>query len=203
MALYWSIPPAVVRGVLGEIRTVLTEFVAGLRFEMDGGEQLPSAEQTDDTLRAVVGSAIFNNSTVNVFTGNNQTGNSMTGQTHNDYNFGDVKGNVAAGSSNFSQLYNDSFDLAKVREFADLITEIAGTLELEPDQRAELEASASELRAAVEDPTADRGRMRRTLDAVMSPLKLAGSTAVRNAAITLGNQVGGELDAAIHHLPHL
>lgn len=201
-ALYWSIPPAVVRGVLGEIRTVLTEFVAGLRFEADGNDQLPSAELTDNTLRAVVGSAIFNNSTVNLFTGNSRTGDIVNGQTHNKYSFGGVKGNVAAGSSNFNQLYNDSFDVTKVQDFVDLITEIAGTLELAPDQRAELEAGADELRAAVNNQAADRGRTRRALDAVMSSLKLAGATAVRNAAITLGTQIGGELDAAIHHLPY-
>jgi hypothetical protein len=182
---------------------VLTEFVAGLRFEMGADGQLPSAEQTDDMLRAVVCSAVFNNSTMNVFTVNSQAGDVVTDQTRNEYNFGGITGNVAAGSSNFSQAYNDSFDVAKVREFADLITEIAPTLDLEPDQRAELEAGTSELRAASDDPAADRGRLRRALDAVMSPLKLAGATAVRNAAITLGNQVGSELDTAIHHLPHL
>lgn len=37
---------------------------------------------------------------------------------HSEYNFGGVKGNVAAGSSNFSQAYNESFDLATVQEFA-------------------------------------------------------------------------------------
>jgi hypothetical protein len=34
------------------------------------------------------------------------------------------------------------------------------------------------------------GRMRGGVDAVISMLKLAGATAVSNAAITLGNQVG-------------
>ncbi len=42
--------------------------------------------------------------------------------------------------------------------------------------------------------------MRRAVDAVLGPLKLAGATALRNAAINVGNQAGAELDAAIHHL---
>lgn len=42
--------------------------------------------------------------------------------------------------------------------------------------------------------------MRRAVDAVMSPLKLAGQTAVRKAAIAIGNQTGAELDVAIRHL---
>jgi hypothetical protein len=43
--------------------------------------------------------------------------------------------------------------------------------------------------------------MRRTVDAVMRPLSLAGQTALRTAAITLGTRVGTELDTAIRHLP--
>jgi hypothetical protein len=152
-------PPAVVRGVLGEIRTVLTEFVAGLRFEIGASGQLPSTKQTDDMLRAVVGPAVFSNSTVNVFTGNSQAGDIVTDQTRNEYNFGGVKGNVAAGSSNFSQVYSDSFDLTKVREFSKPDHRDRRDTRPESDQRAELEAGASELRTAIDDPAADQGRI--------------------------------------------
>ena len=42
--------------------------------------------------------------------------------------------------------------------------------------------------------------MRRAVDAVLGAVKLAGATALRNAAINVGNQAGAELDVAIHHL---
>ena len=41
------------------------------------------------------------------------------------YNFETITGNVAAGSSGFAQTYSAGFDVTKVREFADLVTEIA------------------------------------------------------------------------------
>lgn len=198
VALYVEFPPSLIRGVLGQILTALTRFVAGLGAEVEAADDdQPSAAQADDVLRAIVGSAVIGN--LNVITGTIQPGGIVTAQP-SEYNFGDIKGNLAAGSSNFSQAYNEAFDLAKVREFADLIAEVAGTLELDADQRVELETGASELHAAIDDPAADKERMRRAVDAVMSPLKLAGQTALRNAAITLGNQAGAELDTAIHHL---
>jgi hypothetical protein len=42
-----------------------------------------------------------------------------------------------------------------------LVTAIAGLLGLEPDQQAELSTATSELHQAINDPAADRGRMRR------------------------------------------
>ncbi len=198
VAVYAEFPSSLIRGMLGEIRTVLTEFVAELGAEVDAGDdEQPSAAHAENVLRAIVGSAVITN--LNVFTSTSQAGDIVTNQP-SEYNFGDIKGNVAAGSSNFSQTYNETSDLAKVQEFADLIAEISETLDLDADQRAQLAVGASELHAAVDDPAADKGRMRRAVDAVMSPLKLAGQTAIRNAAITLGNQASAELDAAIHHL---
>ena len=45
--------------------------------------------------------------------------------------------------------------------------------------------------------------MQRALDAIMAPLKLAANTALRNTAIAAGTALGNDLDAAIHHLPHI
>ena len=97
----------------------------------------------------------------------------MTHSSGSQYNFGDITGNVAAGSSNVTQNYNAGFDITKVREFADLVTEIVGLLGLEVGQQAELSAATAELHEAIEDPAADKGRMRRAVDAVMGYLKLA------------------------------
>jgi hypothetical protein len=84
---------------------------------------------------------------------------------------------------------------------SDLINEISRHLDLEPGPRAELSAAAAQVSAAIDDPTADKGGMRRAVDAVLGPIKLAGATTLRNAAISVGNKAGVELDAAIHH-PH-
>jgi len=47
-AIYWSVHPSVIRGVLGQVRTVLTEFVAELRAAVGESEELPSPGQTND-----------------------------------------------------------------------------------------------------------------------------------------------------------
>ena len=73
------------------------------------------------------------------------------------YKFGPITGNVAAGSSDVTQNYNAGFDITKVREFADLVTEIGGLLGLEDGRQAVLSAATSELHDAIEDPKADKG----------------------------------------------
>ncbi len=199
VAVYAEFPPSLIRGVVGERRTVLTEFVAELGTEVGAGDaELPPARRADDLLSELVGPSVI--SSLIIFTGNSHAGDVVTYGPGDEYNFGDITGNVAAGSSNVTQNYNAGFDITKVREFAGLITEITGQLDLEPGPRAELAAAAAELSVAIDDPAADKGRMRRAVDAVLGPLKLAGATALRNAAINIGNQAGAELDAAIHHL---
>jgi len=133
----------------------------------------------------------------------NKAGDVVTNQPQNQYNFGPIQGNVAAGSQDFTQVYHDGVCISKLREFADLIAEIADTLRLEPEERTRLEAGVIGLRAALEARSADKGRLRRALDGVMAPLKLAADTMLRNTAITLGTQLGDDLDAAIRHLSHL
>ena len=125
---------------------------------------------------------------------------STTATAGSEYNFGDITGNVAAGSSNVTQNYNAGFDISKVREFADLAAEVVGLLGLDAGQQAQLTAATTELYQAINDRAADKGHMRRAVDAVMGHLKLAGGTALRNAAITAGNQAGSELDLAIRRM---
>ena len=115
------------------------------------------------------------------------------------YKFGPITGNVAAGSSDVTQNYNAGFDITKVREFADLVTEIGGLLGLEDGRQAVLSAATSELTTLSKIPRPTKG-MRRAVDAVVGYLKLAGDTALRNAALTAGNQAGSELDLAIRHI---
>ena len=124
--------------------------------------------------------------------GNSHAGDIVTHDSGSEYNFGGVTGNVAAGSSDVTQNYNAGFDITKVREFADLAAEVACLLGLDAARQSGLSDATSELHEAISDPAADKGRMRRAVDAVMGYLKLATGTALRNAAITAGNRAGSD-----------
>jgi AbiTii len=202
--VYWSVPNASIRGILVRIRTALADRVAELTtltpIDQDVPDKQAAAQaiQLDSQATAQAIQFTIERATINF--ANMPAGDVVTHSSGSEYNFGPITGNVAAGSSHVTQNYNAGFDITKVREFADLVAEIGGLLGLEDGQQAELSAATSELHQAIEDPKADKGRMRRAVDAVMGYLKLAGGTALRNAAITAGNQAGSELDLAIRHM---
>jgi hypothetical protein len=208
VAMYWSINPAVLRGVLGQIRTTLTEFVVELHAEMGSSDQLPSAEQTDQALLAAIPSAVFNNSTVTILTATTKNGDIMpdgsrTTIKNNKTKIQDVKGNLAVASVHLAQTYGDGVDVGKIREFANFIGQISPTLGLGPDQQADLETGADELQAAASDPAADRGSFRRALDRVLRLLRAAGPTAAQKLAISMGDDLIRELGTdLIRELPH-
>jgi AbiTii-like protein len=193
--VYWSVSNASIRGVPVRVRAALVELVAELITLTPQDQDVPDKQAADQAVQFIV-----TGGRATIHYNNRSAGDIVTHSPGEQYNFGDVTGNVAAGSSDVTQNYSAGFDITKVREFADLVTEIAGLLNLEPGQQAELSAAASELHEAVEDPKADQGRMRRAVDAVMGYLKLASGTALRNVAITAGNQAGSELDLAIRHM---
>jgi hypothetical protein len=43
MAIYWSVSPAALRGLLDHVRTALTKLVAELRAEVPAGDEVPAA----------------------------------------------------------------------------------------------------------------------------------------------------------------
>jgi AbiTii len=193
--VYWSVSGASIRNILVRIRTALAELVAELITLTPQDQDVPDKQAADQAVQFVI---TGNRTAVHI--GDSRAGDIVTHSSDGQYNFGDITGNVAAGSSNVTQNYTAGFDTTKVREFADLITQIAGLLGLESGQQGELIAANSEFHEAIEDPKADKGRMQRAWQAVMGYLKLASDTALKNAAITVGNQVGNELDLAIHHI---
>jgi hypothetical protein len=193
--VYWSVSNASIRGILVRVRTALAELVAELIALTPRDQEVPDKQAADQAVQFMI-----TGDRPIIHYDNSRAGDIVTHSSGSEYNFGDITGNVAAGSSNVAQNYNAGFDITKVREFADLATEIVNLLGLEPGQQAELSAATSELHEAIEEPEADKGRMRRAVDAVMGYLKLASSTALRNAAITAGNQAGSELDLAIRHM---
>jgi hypothetical protein len=53
-AIYWSVAPAVVRGVIDNIRTALAEIVAELRAGLPEGEEVPSADLANQAINIAV-----------------------------------------------------------------------------------------------------------------------------------------------------
>ena len=64
-AVYWSLHPSVVRGVLGQVRTALTEFVAELRAAVGESDDLPSLDQANDAFQFAI-SGNFQNSPITI-----------------------------------------------------------------------------------------------------------------------------------------
>jgi AbiTii-like protein len=193
--VYWSVSNASIRGILVRVRTALADRVAELITLTPQDQDVPDKQAAAQAVQLNI-----TGESPTIHFGDRRAGDIVTHSSGSEYNFGPITGNVAAGSSDVTQNYNAGFDITKVREFADLVTEIAGLLGLEPSQQAELTAATAELNEAIDEPAANKGRMRRAVDAVMGYLKLAGSTALRNAAITAGDQAGSELDLAIRHM---
>jgi hypothetical protein len=214
--MYWSVSNASMRGIIVHVRAALTERVTELIRLTPPDHDVPGKRAAAQTIQldqdaaaqtiridqqATAHPTQFTIEHAIIQFGDSRAGVTVTHISGSQYNFGgDITGNVAAGSSDFTQNYSAGFDVTKVREFADLVTEIGGLLGLEDGQQAELSTATSELHEAIEDPKADKGRMRRAVDAVMGYLKLASGTALRNAAITAGNQAGSDLDLAIRHM---
>lgn len=53
-AIYWSVSPSALRGVLDQVRTALTQLVAELRANMSKDEDVPSAEAANQAVSVVV-----------------------------------------------------------------------------------------------------------------------------------------------------
>lgn len=201
----WSIDPGVIRGVLGQVRTALTEFVVELRVEIGEGGELPSAEQTDEALRSAIS---ITASTVTILHATTKEGDIMpdgprTTIRDNKIRISDVKGNVVAGGAHVTQTTVDAVDIDKIREFAALVSQIAPTLGFGPDDMAELDSETGELQAAASDTPVDRGRVRRALSGVLKVLGRAGASAAKNVAVTMGDDLVREIGQDIlHQLPH-
>ena len=151
---------------------------------------------------------VLNHSTVNVFMPNSQIGDVVNNQSEttikgNKTTIKDSRGNITAASTHVNQVSADGIDVARIREFADLVAQIAPTLGLAPDQLDSLQSSTRELQTAATEPDQDRGRFRRAIDRVLGVLKIAGPTAARAVAIGMGEELLRELGGdALRQLGH-
>jgi AbiTii len=208
VSMYWSISPAVIIGVVGQVRTALTELVAKLRNEVGDGADLPSAEQADEALRAALPSVTFNNSSVTVVTATTKSGDIMpdgprTTIKGNKTEIREATGNVSVASAHVVQVNSDGVDVEKIRQFTDLVTQIAPTLGLSTDQRTEVQVGVDDLQAAATDTRQDKGRIRSALSRVLHVLGAAGTSAAQQVAVQMGDDLVRELGTEIvRELPH-
>jgi AbiTii len=209
VAMTWAIDPPVIRGVLGRVRTKLTQFVVELRTEIGDSNTLPSAAQADEVLQAIVPwTVVINNSTVTIVTATTKNGDIMpegprTTIKGNKTEISGATGNVSVASANVAQVSGDGVDVEKIRQFAGLLAQIAPTLGLSADQQVELEAGVGELQAAVAAPTQDKGRFRSALDRVLRVLRAVGTSTAQEVVVSMGDELVRELSSEIiRDLPH-
>jgi AbiTii-like protein len=208
IAMTWSIDPSVIRGVLGQVRTKLMEFIAELRTEVGDSTELPSAERTDSVLRSVLPSAVFYNSTVTIVTATTKNGDIMpdgprTTIKGNKTKIRDTTGNVSVASAHVAQVNGDGIDIEKLERFANFVTQIAPTLGLSADQQMELEAGVDELHEAAADPVQSKGRFRTALGRVVQVLGVTAKSTAQQIAVSMGDELIRELgEEIVRELPH-
>lgn len=98
----------------------------------------------------------------------------------------DAQGVIIGQQSNFTQHNHEGFDPTQIASFASLVRQISPTLGLKPDPQAELERQALDLHTEATSNAADRGRMRKLVDAVLSGLSNAAPTVASQIAIGVG-----------------
>jgi hypothetical protein len=182
--------------------------VAKLRNEIGDRDGLPSGEQADGALRAALPSLVFNNSAVTVVTATTKNGDIMpdgprTTIKGNKTTIREATGNISVASAHVAQLNNDGVDVEKIRQFAELVGQIAPTLGLDGDQYAELDAAAQGLLVAAAAPSPDKGRFRQAVGRVLHTLGAAGTSAAQQIAVSMGDDlirdVGSEISRSLPH----
>ena len=113
--VYWSVSNASIRGVLVRVRAALVELVAELITLTPQDQDVPDKQAADQAVQFIV-----TGDRATIHYNNRPAGDIVTHSPGEQYNFGDVTGNVAVGSSDVTQNYGAGFDITKVREFADL-----------------------------------------------------------------------------------
>ena len=189
-AVYWSLHPSVVRGVLGQVRTALTEFVAELRAAIGESEDLPSLDHTNDAFQFAI-SGNFQNSPITITRKSVSHGDSVNIKNK----IADARGNLVIGSSNVVQNNSNGVDASALLNFAGLVSRIAPALGLPAGEQAGLESAAVALHEAASEPVPEKGRLRRLCDAVIEGLTKAAPTVASQMALAAGQD-------AIHMLGH-
>jgi len=205
-SMSWLVDLPLIRGVLGQIRTALAEFIVELNAEVGDGDELPSSSQTDRALQVALPAAVFTNSTVTIMAtgkGDIMPADDQVIIKDNKTTIKDSSGNVSVASANVTQINREAVDVARIREFAALIRQISPILGFTSDQETELQAAADDLTNAADSPVKEIGRIRRLLDGALRLLRTVGPSPVGRLAISMGDEIireiGGEV---VRDLPH-
>ncbi len=195
-AFYLRVPQLRTSDIVNEIwTTFLTNIAARLCQKSNtSGTPSPAVSQITDAFPKNFERDIFSNPVIYVYINNSQVGDTVMDQPAIQFNVGSIQGNVAVGSGNVAMDYSDG---------ANMRAGLTTAPDADAERRAGFAAGTRDMHAVPADPAADKKRPPPALNSVTSALRLAGKTALRIAARTLGNQVGTALDAPIRHLPHL
>lgn len=204
--VYWAVSPATVQGVIGQVRTALTELVAELRSEVGASGSLPPPRRTKELVHDAMPWIAIETSQVtivaasqNTYTGDVMSDSSKTTITGNKTTIKDNSGTVVAASAHVQATATQGVDVAKVLEFAQYIRQVSPTLHLaEPDQR-ELESGVAEVEQAAGGPAPDTGRVRRGIERVKAAAGKAAPGLAQKMAITAADDVLVHLaETALH-----
>ena len=204
--MQWLIEPPLIRGILGQIRTALAEFIVELRAEAGDADELPSSSQTDKAFQIALPSAIFANSTVTIMAtgkGDFMPEDERIVIKDNKTTVKGSSGNVSVASVDVTQTNREVIDFARIREFGELIRQISPILGFTSGQEAELQTVADVLTCVADLPALEVGRIRRLLDRALKVLRTVGSSAARNLAINMGDELIREIGSeVIRDMPH-
>jgi hypothetical protein len=183
--VYWSVPLSSLRAINGQVRTALTEFVDELQSEVDA----TGAQPTPGRTRAVLAETmpwtqiIAQTVTVNQNTGDVMTESSKSTIKGNKTKVSKNSGTVVSAAAHVKVETRVGVDPAVVKEFADLVRQLAPTLGLSRDDQSELESAVSETEAAANAPGAQKSLMQRGVQRAVAAIKRAGPGLAQKAVL--------------------
>lgn len=150
--LYWMLPKAELEGLLGQIRTSLTEFVDELMAEVESSGTAPSPEET----KAVLGRAMpwiqINIGQLTTVTAQRYTRGDAVGEKNiikrNKTKISENFGTIVATSAHVKAVTQPALDLRAVKEFVTLIHTLTPQLDLAAPDQAELDDALTEIETA-------------------------------------------------------
>lgn len=207
LSLYWVVNTATARGMLGRIRTVLVQFVAELRTQAGEDVDQLSAAQTREAF-TVVFNGYFPSAKIDldITAGDRVAEKKITKIKGVRANVKGANAPVIIGSSDVTvDTTTAGVDLEKAGQFAQYITQIAGTLGLGDDDQRALQSAAGDLEAAVADHAAtDHGRVRNLINRVVGLVCKGVPSAAAKVGLSLAEEAAKQplpaIEQFIHHL---
>lgn len=190
--LYYSVPVSSVRGVIGQVRTALAEFIDELQTEVDASGAIPPPKRTREALQAWMPWAINiyaeNITAALPFSGDIVNNGSKTTIKGNKTKIDNESGTVVAASAHVSAGTQQGLDIEKVKEFSDFVRGLLPQLALSGPDQEDLEAALVEVVAAATatatEPSEDQhGRFRKAIDRTKTAIRRAAPGFAEKAAI--------------------